>query len=43
MTVHMDRRIARTKSSLQHALLELARGRPLEQITVRDVVDAVPM
>ncbi|MCU1438260.1 MAG: TetR family transcriptional regulator [Naasia sp.] len=35
----MDPRIARTRSSLQQALLELARERPLEAITVSDIVD----
>lgn len=35
----MDRRIARTRQSLQQALLELARERPLDEITVTDIAD----
>ncbi|HEY8591027.1 MAG TPA: TetR/AcrR family transcriptional regulator [Naasia sp.] len=35
----MDPRIARTRSSLQQALLELARERPLEAITVGDIAE----
>jgi AcrR family transcriptional regulator len=35
----MDPRIARTRSSLQQALLELARERPLEAVTVGDIAE----
>jgi AcrR family transcriptional regulator len=35
----MDPRIARTRSSLQQALLDLARERPLETITVGDIAE----
>ena len=35
----MDPRIARTRSSLQQALLELARERPSETITVGDIAE----
>ncbi|HVX08905.1 TetR/AcrR family transcriptional regulator [Humibacter sp.] len=35
----MDARIARTRTSLQQALLELARERTLDEITVADIAD----
>jgi AcrR family transcriptional regulator len=35
----MDVRIARTRAGLQDALLELARERPLDEITVADIAD----
>jgi AcrR family transcriptional regulator len=35
----MDPRIARTRRSLQEALFELARERPLDDITVSDIVE----
>ncbi|MEN2740586.1 TetR/AcrR family transcriptional regulator [Microbacterium sp. X-17] len=35
----MDPRVARTRRSLQEALLELARRRPLDEITVGDIVE----
>jgi AcrR family transcriptional regulator len=35
----MDPRIARTRTSLQQALLDLARERPLEEITIADLVE----
>ncbi|MCP2330840.1 transcriptional regulator, TetR family [Actinoalloteichus cyanogriseus DSM 43889] len=33
----MDPRVARTRASLRHALLELARERPLDEVTVSDI------
>lgn len=35
----MDARIARTRASLQDALMELAREQPLDEITVADIAD----
>lgn len=35
----MDARIARTRALLQDALLELARERPLDEITIADIAD----
>ncbi|MGQ3010591.1 TetR/AcrR family transcriptional regulator, partial [Microbacterium aurantiacum] len=35
---HMDVRVERTRRSLQEALFDLARDRPLEEVTVADIV-----